>query len=314
MGMQFFRVPVAPVVIAVCVFWSSSPLLAQDQTLSEGDRQALLEKLMEIKEGAGGRAKNRAGAALAAFREAATSDARAHALYLNCVEKVRFEDEKRTGQDFREWKRRHKEREDSPGFRRLLRHQLNWLLLTIEANSMEDGEQVTLSGRAISALEAILGDDSLKAAEVRVLSRDVTETVFALSYGIESEQKWPTSPVKLDEIYRNYILPPLASKNDVAGYRTAWGKWILQESKLVEIRSNGSEKGERSAAFERFLLEKRPRMLWQLEQQVFAIGDQKGAALAMLEHLEKYVGHKDEVRWTQEFLGLLEPQSEPEAE
>ena len=121
---------------------STGSLSAADEgPLSDSDRQVLLERLKDLQEGAGGRAEKRAGSALTAFRAAAGSDDRAHELYVKCVEKVRFEDEKRSSQAFREWKRRHKDREDSPGFRRVLRHQLNWLLLTIEANSASDDEK-----------------------------------------------------------------------------------------------------------------------------------------------------------------------------
>ena len=294
-------------VLTCSLFVPSSQLRAEASVLSEGDRQALLEKLKQIQEGAGGRAELRAGSAVTAFRAAIGSDDRAYDFYVDCVEKVRFQDEKKSQQEFREWKRRHKDREDSPGFRRVLRHQLNWLLLTVEANKAAAGKEGELSSRAITALDAILGDEELESAEFRTLEQDVTKTVFALAYGISSEEKWPVSPVKLEDVYQNHILPPLAEKKEVAGFRSAWTKWILQEAKLEEAKSKAPDRGERSAAFERFLVDKRPQMLWDLEKAVFEIGDEKGASLAMLKHLEEFPGHKNEVQWTQDFLGFLEP-------
>lgn len=291
---------------------STGSLSAADEgPLSDSDRQVLLERLKDLQEGAGGRAEKRAGSALTAFRAAAGSDDRAHELYVKCVEKVRFEDEKRSSQAFREWKRRHKDREDSPGFRRVLRHQLNWLLLTIEANSASDDEEGALSSRAISALDAILGDSELEPREFKMLEDDVTQTVFALAYGVGSEKKWPASPVKLKDVYENHILPPLAAKKEVAAFRTAWEKWIAQEARLQESKSRSPEKGERSAAFDRFLVEKRPQMMWDLEKAIFEIGDEKGAALSMLKHLELFTGHKNEVKWTKEFFEILNPKEEP---
>ena len=286
------------------------PVFSESSLLSEADRQALLDKLKEVQEGAGGRAEKRAGSALNAFRSAAGSDDRAHELYLNCVEKVRFQDEKKSAQDFREWKRRHKEREDSPGFRRVLRHQLNWLLLTIEANKITDDKKGELSARAIAALDAILGDEELEPKEFNMLEQDVTKTVFALAYGVNSEEKWPVSPVKLEDVYKEHILPPLEAEKEFAAYRTAWNKWILQEAKLQEAKSKSPEKGERSAAFERFLVERRPQMLWDLEKAIFKMGDQKAGALAMLKHLEDFSGHQSEVQWTKDFLEFLEPKEE----
>ena len=285
---------------------------AEEGALSEVDRQVLLERLKSLQEGAGGRAKERAGSALAAFRTAAGSDDRAHELYLKCVEKVRFEDKKKSSQDFREWKRRHNDRGDSPGFRRVLRHQLNWLLLTIEANNTLKEEQGELSQRAVSALDAILGDDELEPPQFKQLEEDVTGTVFALAYGVSSEKKWPASPVKLEDIYKNHILPPLSERKAVAEFRDAWGKWIQQEARLEEAKSRAPDKGERSPAFERFLIEKRPQMMWNLEKAVYEMGDQKGAALAMLKHLELFAGHKNEIKWTKDFFKILEPQEELE--
>ena len=283
-------------------------LAAEENVLSEADRQALLEKLKQVQEGAGNRAELRAGSAVSAFRAAMGSDDRAHELYLKCVEKVRFQDEKKSAQDFREWKRRHKEKEDSEGFRRVLRHQLNWLLLTIEAQEAGEGSQGEISARATAALDAIIGDPELEAPQFKELEGDVTQTVFALAYGIDSDTEWPKSPVKLEEVYKEHILPPLKNKKDVAAFRNACSKWIQQEANLQEAKSKSPGKGERSAAYERFLVEKRPQMLWDAEKEVFDMGDEKGAALAMLKHLETFAGHKNEVKWTQEFLELLDPE------
>ncbi len=307
--MRFHLRSFSTLLLASSVLTSPS-LLAQEALLTEGDRQALLEKLKEVKEGAGGRAVQRSGNAITAFRSAASNDDRAHEFYLSCVEKVRFLDEKRSAQEFREWKRRHKERGDSPGFRRVLRHQLNWLRLTVEANAMSEEDQGELSSRAISALDAILGDQELEPRQFRTLEQDVTETVFALAYGVGAEEKWPVSPVKLEDVYTNHILPPLEKKKDIAAYRAAWGKWIIQEARLQEAKSENPERGERSAAFERFLVERRPQMLWDLEKAIYEIGDQKGAALAMLKHLETFAGHQNEVKWTEDFLEFLNPQPE----
>ena len=286
---------------------------AEENVLSEADREALLEKLKEVQAGAGGRAMERAGSALSAFRAAVGSDDKAHELYMKCVEKVRFQDEKLSAQQFREWRRKHKEKEDSDGFRRVLRHQLNWLLLTVEANAMEEGDEGELSTRAIAALDAIIGDEELEGDDFKILEEDVTKTVFALAYGISSDDKWPTSPAKLQEVYQHHILPPLAAKKNIPAFRSAWGKWVQQEANLQEAKSKSPGKGERSAAFDRFVVEKRPQMLWELEREVYGMGDQKGGALAMLKHLERFKGHKNEVQWTKEFLEILEPTEGVEA-
>ena len=61
-------------------------LHGQDGALSESDRQALLKRLEDLQNGAGGRAEERASIALSAFKAAAQSEAKAHELYMKCVE------------------------------------------------------------------------------------------------------------------------------------------------------------------------------------------------------------------------------------
>lgn len=301
---------------ALAIFVAISGLVkAEPALLTEGDRQALIEKLKSLQEGAGGRAEKRAGTALAAFRAAVSSDDKTHDLYLNCVEKVRFEDEKKSGQDFRDWKRRHKEREDSPEFRRALRHQLVWLLLAMEAQGASKDDADALGKKAVTTIDAILADKASLEGQLRLLEQDATKTVFALAYSVSLDSPWPSSPLKLSDVYQKAILPPLKAKKEVEAFRAAWTKWVLQEALLLEMKSAGPEKGERSAAFERFLVEKRPQMLWDLEKEVFAMGDQRSAALAMLAHLETFAGNQSEIKWTQEFTEMLEPQlPEPELE
>ncbi|MGE9269105.1 MAG: hypothetical protein ACQKBY_13515, partial [Verrucomicrobiales bacterium] len=85
-----------------------SPLSAQDAvSLSEVDRQLLLEKLKEVQESARQTTLDRFDNALQAFKSAASSEAATHDLYLKCVEKVNFDDQNKKTQEFREWKRRH---------------------------------------------------------------------------------------------------------------------------------------------------------------------------------------------------------------
>ena len=105
---------------------------SQAEPLNAADRQLLLEKLKELKEAAEGRKGDRIGVALAAFRPAMSSADAAIDLYLKCVEKLDFEDQHRKSQDFREWKRRQKDRLKDPGMRLALQLQLQWLVYTLE--------------------------------------------------------------------------------------------------------------------------------------------------------------------------------------
>jgi len=285
--------------------WSETAIL------SEADRAAMLDKLKTLQEGAGSRAEKRAGTALSSFKAAASSDDRVHEFYVNCVEKARFKDEKKSSQDFRLWKRRHNERQDSPEFRRALRHQLNWLILSMEAKAASsESEVVSICNKATGCIDAIVEDQGVLKGKLGHLEGDVGNSVFAVVYGVSVDEEWPKSPLNLKEIYEKVILPPFLSQKNVEGVRAAWKKWITQEALVLELKQESPGKGERSGAFERFLAEERPQMLWDLETTVFGMGEERAASQGMLAHLQEFQGHKNEVDWTKEFVSLLSPEEE----
>ena len=94
--------------LVVCLAVIATPCGAEPGMLSPVDAQLLLERLERLEKGSKERLMERYRAAHAAFRAAAQSDTATHELFLACVEKVRYEDEGKKSQEFREWKRRHK--------------------------------------------------------------------------------------------------------------------------------------------------------------------------------------------------------------
>ena len=108
---------------------------AHADALSAPEREALLQKLEEMRANAESKVDARYRAAIAAYQAAMASDDAAMELYLNCVEKVNFKDQQRKNADFREWKRREEDRLSDPGIGLALRLQLRWLILTLRAAS-----------------------------------------------------------------------------------------------------------------------------------------------------------------------------------
>lgn len=64
---------------------------------------------------------------------------------------------------------------------------------------------------------------------------------------------------------------------------------------------------------ERFLLEVLPDLQWQMEVDLFRSGDESGAALRMLSHIEKHLNHRSARSWGAEFKNLLKPKAPPAA-
>lgn len=293
--------------IALLVCSMILPANGQEKPLSELDRELLLEKLKEVQDTSDNTVKGRYGVALAAFKKARESAAAAHELYLNCIEKVRFEDELRKASEFREWKKRHKERGDSPAFRLALRHQLNWLVLTLEAAQVEDIS--TLSTKGVSVLEAIIRDTEDLKGQDQLLRSNPLSSIFADAYSVGSIEigQWPKSPLDIADLYENVILPSLRTPETLDSLRKAWLKRIEHEGNLLERSTNeASGDRDRKPAFEKWLVEGRVNLTWSMEVDLFKSGDQRGAALRMLDHLKKNLTHKSAPKWITQFTTLVE--------
>lgn len=302
--------------LAALAILFAQPILAEEKPLSEIDRELLLEKLKVIQETSNSTVQGRFGVALAAFKKARESDAAAHDLYLNCTEKVRFEDEAKKASEFREWKKRHKDRTDSAGFRLALRHQLNWLVLTLEAAQSED--VTSMSSKGLSVLEAILRDAEKLKGQEKLLSSPVTSSIFAHAYDVGNVKltSWPESPLAIATFYDNIVLPPLRTPETTASLRQGWLNRIKHEGLLLEKWTNeGSADKDRKPAFDKWLLVGRKNLIWAMEVDLFSNGDQRGSALRMLEHLKVNLTHKSAPRWIAQFTRLVEGKSaEPEPE
>jgi hypothetical protein len=304
-------------VLLVCAALSLSS--ARAETLSDADRETLLENLEKLRESANSKVDAKFRIALAAFREAIGSDDAAISLYLNCMEKVNFEDQQKKSADFREWKRKEAEKLSDPGLRLALRHQLRWLVLTLQAAS-EKADRSKLAVEAQEIVDSIFREPEKLKNQEAILNQAVTSSVFARAYEINSEKAkdWPLSPIQLDQIYTQVLLPPYRSASRLNELRAAWIKRIQQEGSKMEHWSENDKKpkeekriGMASAmpglAYEKFLAETQPKLQWDMEIDLFRNGDESGAAVRMLAHLEKYLAHPSARDWGKQFEALLKP-------
>ncbi|MEY4569766.1 MAG: hypothetical protein RLZZ398_1205 [Verrucomicrobiota bacterium] len=307
------RVPVLLVCTALCLN------NARAEILSDADRESLLENLEKLRESANSKVDARFRVALAAYREAIGSDDAAMELYLNCIEKVNFEDQQKKSTDFREWKRSQAEKLADPGLRLALRQQLRWLVLTLQAAS-EKADRTKLVVEAQDIVDSIFHESEKLKNQESILSQAVTSSVFARAYDINSEklEKWPLSPIQLDQLYGQVLLPPYRKSSRLAGLRATWIKRIQQEGAKIEHWSEndrnpkeekriGMASGMQSPAYEKFLAETQPSLQWEMETDLFRHGDESGAAVRMLAHLEKNLAHPAAREWGKQFEALLKP-------
>lgn len=289
---------------------------ARSEQLSPADREALLENLEKIRDDANSRVDARFRTAIAAYREAMATEESAYEFYLKCIEKVNFEDQQRKAADFREWKKKEEDRLKEPGFRLALRYQLRWLVLTLRAAS-EKTKLSEITPEAQDVVDAIFQDAPKLGPQIETLGQPVTSTVFARAYeinGVKSE-RWPQSPINLDQFYGQVIFPSLRVPGKTDALRSAWIRRIQQESIRVEAmdgeggggRRPGQPIGPRGQSVDKFNEETLPDLQWQMEMDLFKAGDEKGAAMRMMAHIQKNLTHRSARQWGEDLKNLLRP-------
>ncbi|MBC8127464.1 MAG: hypothetical protein H8M99_10030 [Gloeobacteraceae cyanobacterium ES-bin-144] len=303
----------------LCVALTTSA--AYPDKLSDSDRETLLETLERLIANADATVDARFRMALAAYMQAMTSDDAAMELYLKCVEKVNFTDADKKSADFREWKKNESERLSSEGFKLALRFQLRWLVLTLKASS-DKADPKLIGAEAETTVDAMFAEATKFKTYAEVLNQSVIGTVFAKSYelGKIENSKFPKSPMELESIYEQIIMPPLRNPASVEALRTAWIKRITQEGIKTEMlalsaknkgkeqdKGKAKEKEETEKALENFTTDTLPALRWKMELDLFANGDENGAAVRMLNHIQQYLTHHSAREWTEQFMGLLKP-------
>ncbi len=309
-----------PILLVSALFAVSG---AQAADLSDADRETLLEDLEKLRQAADSRMDSRFRIAIGAYRNAIGSDDAAMDLYLKCIEKVNFEDQHRKAADFREWRRQEDAKLSDTGLRLALRYQLRWLMLTLEVASVKPEERQKFAGEARDIIDSIFRDaDRLKNQE-ETLNQSVIGTVFAQADDINAVklENWPFSPIAIESIYDSVFLPPLRRPDRVQDLRAAWIKRIQQESTKMEKWGNrrrrdgqgadriGTLDSMQSPEFIRFQQETIPKLQWDMEVDLFRFGDESGASVRMLAHLQKYLGHASAREWGTQFQRLLKPEN-----
>jgi hypothetical protein len=287
------------------------PPLAAQEALSPSDREALLERLEKIREEADSKVDARFRTAISAFKSAMASPNASLDLYLKCEEMVNFDEMKKKNVDFREWKRNNTDKLSDTGFRLALQQQLRWLVLTLEAAS-EKPDRDKLAIDAGKIVEAIVNQAEELSSHRDILQQGVTGSVFARAYDINSIQveDWPLAPAQFSEVYENVLLPPLRRTDRIESLKAAWTKRLVNESALIDAWSGKpgekQKSGVRSPAYDKFVSETVPDLQWEAEVDLFKVGDERGAAVRMLAHIEKNLSHASAPKWAEAFVELLQ--------
>ena len=116
----------------------------------------------------------------------------------------------------------------------------------------------------------------------------------------------PESAIPSDALH----LDEAAQAELTVALREAWINLIKCED-LTVMRWTGNDDRAKSdplsPQYVKFLAETKPAMIWDMEVDVYKAGDQRGAAVRMLEHLEKNITHNKATEWEREFRELVDP-------
>ncbi len=184
-------------------------------------------------------------------------------------------------------------------------------MLTLEASS-ETPDRDKLAVEAGKIVDALVAQAADLSAQRELVQQGVTSSVFASAYGINNlkVENWPLSPAPVAAVYEQVLLPPLRSPNRLESLKTVWNKRMLNESSLLDAWSgNPGEKpkpGVRSPAYDKFVSETVPKLRWDCELDLFKAGDEKGAAIRMLKHIQENLAHESAPKWAEDFVTLLQ--------
>ena len=79
---------------------------------------------------------------------------------------------------------------------------------------------------------------------------------------------------------------------------------------MKEARKEGPPNGAaRTVELEKFMIETVPKLQWDMEVDLYKAGDERGAAMRMLAHIEKYINHPTAKEWGEQFQTLLSPKT-----
>ena len=311
--------------IFIGLLLAALPLGASAQQLSKSDREMLLEKLKEIEDTAHDRIEQRLHRAVRDYTAAMRSDRDTLELYVNCYEKVEYEDKHRQNSEFRDWKRRQENELKDPGFQLALRYQLRWLTLVLKSAS-RGADKAQISKEAFEQLTTIYRDIEKVQNQKRILGQSVTASMFARAYEIHHTESYlPLSPTAVSQIYEDVILPPLREHKKVAGLKTAWQRriqleeidatgWAAHDTRVFsgdkrdrdrERLAREKNRDQKRINEEVFITETRPTLIWEMEVDLFKAGDEMGASRRMISHVNSYLTHKDCTKWVVELQGLL---------
>ncbi len=277
-------------------------------------------------------------AAMAKFREGMASPSAALALYLDCYKLEHFDRKNLKNADFLDWRNKNEAHLKDEDFKKALWLQLEYLVLTIQAQEIEEPKKMApivaslqaFLGKAVTAIQgttahsasgAVTDKDSkggrrggggnVPAGDILgTLKQSVADSVFAKAYSLEDflkREEWEYQPLNVKGIYSNIIFPYYLAEKPT-DLPAQWDSRINAEVAMRRALMSETE-------FTDYNKDAGPRMLWEKDNYLVENNVAAVNALAdMLKVIQTYPSHPDAISWLKDFRELVKNVSEPTAE
>ena len=293
-------------------------LPASAEKLEKKDVEKLMESLQSIKKAVMARNSKQNGTALRGFTQHAASPVAANAFYLSCLKKLRFTDEGKRAEAWRVYRERNDDTFNQVYHREAKQLELRYLILTIKAAQAEDRREMMKP--LISFVDSLLKLDGRGFEHIEGCDSSIF-TEFARIEGTIDPGDWEMSPIDIEGIYDQAILPHLRQHRD-PHLVDAWTSKIKHIRQFHELAKTGRLKDEREKEredrrrgdkkntddykaeakeekdpYEEFQNEDLPELKWEMCEDLVEHGFQSEALPLMLEVIRAHPDYKEITSW-----------------
>lgn len=284
----------------------ADPRLQELEKRLDADGLRVLEQLKKVEEATRKTHASMTSSVTPILREAASSDSKAIALWMECAREVDFREKGRKETEFREWKENMEKRLGGPGAGGAIRANLQFLLLAIRAAEAKTAsEQAEVRSVLTSFMDGLpsLGKDVLRNPLLRaaVLSTPIARR-YKLHAIVQLPKGWPQDPAAVGTAYEEIILPPLREAKDAAKLQAAWQRWIRTEAAIATAKDSPPELKE-------YQDQRLPLLEWGMARDLFRAGSPYGTN-GLLQTIQKYPTNPQINSWIEEVKMLLAERAE----
>lgn len=256
------------------------------------------------------------------LKEAAKNKTTCLNLHYDAVKEINFTSKGKKHSDFIAWRKQNRSKLTHKSSQHWLQAQVRWLNFAVESKNLEDDPN--LEAKFIKALNKYLHDfyqeleqfsQNSKEAGISLQNefrKNIMQSEISQFLEIQHATKnnWPHNPSKIAAIYDNHLLPYIRKKGSTKQLIEAWEKRINYEEQIIQALHGLEKKGlrQKTGILEKqFHTKVKPKLLWNMYQDLYKQGEERKSANKMIEHIKKHKTHPDSSKWTKQLLQLLQP-------